>query len=233
MQITKRDECILKILYKFRFATSQQVHYLLMYDEWNSQIKDVTRRLKELYNNGYVQRDRGNMNSHFVYTLDTAGMAVIGVDIVRPLSLYNSAIRHELLVIDTLIYFQVVRGYNPSEIETERQLMLTDIELAQGYDLFSSSSSVGPKELSFHLPDLVVDNIAIEIELTRKKNSILYSNLLSNDRTFNKQVWIIPRTEVTIKKFINDFKKDSEHQIEIIFVDEITFEVKKKIRGGR
>lgn len=66
--------------------------------------------------------------------------------------------------------------------------MLLDMQLRE-------SQAVGE-----HRPDIVVGNLAIEVELNHKRKETLTRNVLSNELTYDGQVWLVPQRKSNIRR---------------------------------
>ena len=60
-----------------------------------------------------------------------------------------------------------------------------------------------------HRPDIVVGNLAIEVELNHKRKETLTRNVLSNELTYDGQVWLVPQRKANIRRSLADIFADN------------------------
>lgn len=75
--------------------------------------------------------------------------------------------------------------------------MLLDMQLRE-------SQAVGE-----HRPDIVVGNLAIEVELNHKRKETLTRNVLSNELTYDGQVWLVPQRKSNIRRSLAEIFADN------------------------
>lgn len=75
--------------------------------------------------------------------------------------------------------------------------MLLDMQLRE-------SQAVGE-----HRPDIVVGNLAIEVELNHKRKETLTRNVLSNELTYDGQVWLVPQRKANIRRSLAEIFSDN------------------------
>lgn len=75
--------------------------------------------------------------------------------------------------------------------------MLLDMQLRE-------SQAVGE-----HRPDIVVGNLAIEVELNHKRKETLTRNVLSNELNYDGQVWLVPQRKANIRRSLADIFADN------------------------
>jgi hypothetical protein len=60
----------------------------------------------------------------------------------------------------------------------------------------------------------------VEIELSVKDRSRFEKNLQDNFMTYDKQIWVVPKTGYKIRQYLSDYK-DTYPNIEILDLEEI------------
>lgn len=60
-----------------------------------------------------------------------------------------------------------------------------------------------------HRPDIVVGNLAIEVELNHKRKETLTRNVLSNELNYDGQVWLVPQRKANIRRRLAEIFSDN------------------------
>lgn len=220
--MTKRDEQIVKYLYDFRFLSTTQILELLRLSDREINKRYLQKRLRMLYQEDLLDRNRNIIYKEYIYNLSDYGYQYYNEAAKRYIKFGGRNLKHELLVADTLIYLCKFKGYSLSDYMTEEDLLLDDIEIVEEESMFNTEIEKVIEEKKYHLGDLVFSNdIVVEVELSRKRKSRLFNNLRQNERNYKKQIWIVYRDdkyiETTIKKF--------DDQIEVIYIEEVIREL--------
>lgn len=216
--MSDNDRLVLKYLYKFRFLGTSQIEELIKLSGQKMHIRALQRRLKKLYNENVIDRNRNIVYKEYVYNLDDFGYQYFNEAVKRYVKFDGRNLKHELLVVDTLIYLCKFRDYKFESYMTEEDLMNDDIEIIEEESIFDNSIDKIGQIKKYHLGDIVFDNqIVIEVELSRKRKSKLFENLQQNQKNYQKQIWVIYEDD----KYIENVIKQFDNEIEIIYVEEI------------
>ena len=66
----------------------------------------------------------------------------------------------------------------------------------------------GSQSVGEHRPDIVVGNLAFEIELNHKRKETLTRNVLSNELNYDGQVWLVPQRKANIRRSLAEIFAD-------------------------
>ena len=186
IQLSDRDYKILQGLGKWRFLLSR--HIKVLYGI--SSERTMYRRLKQLMDNGYIERKRLLFDVPNIYTLSHKGLLLLGLN-KRKEKIRIDTLRHNILVIDTLIYM------------LENELIDKQEDVISEKELNREIGFTGRK----HQPDSVFvkdgKRCAVEIELTAKPIGILTKNIKANFTNYDEQIWILEKRNTKIERNIN------------------------------
>lgn len=220
--MTKRDEQIVKYLYDFRFLSTTQILELLRLSDREINKRYLQKRLRMLYQEDLVDRNRNIIYKEYIYNLSDFGYQYYNEAAKRYIKFGGRNLKHELLVADTLIYLCKFKGYSLSDYMTEEDLLLDDIEIIDEESMFNTEVEKVIEEKKYHLGDLVFsDDTVVEVELSRKRKSRLFNNLRQNERNYKKQIWIVYRED----KYVENTIKKFDEQIEVIYIEEVIREL--------
>lgn len=172
MVVTGRDREVLRLLNRFRFCLGRHIKDFVIFS--SSRVCD--RRLAILTKAGYLNRRKLLYGIPYLYTLTHKGRMLISAN-KRESKIRLEQITHDIHVLDSLIYF--LRKYNISlnDVESERELHISD--------------GFGTRK---HHPDFVFTHAntkyAVEVELTPKAKVNLERNVRDNYLNYDVQVWI-------------------------------------------
>lgn len=216
--MTKRDKQIVKYLYDFRFLSTTQILELLRLSDKDINKRYLQKRLRKLYQEDLVERNRNIIYKEYIYNLNDYGYQYYNETSKRYIKFGGRNLKHELLVADTLIYLCKFKAYSLADYMTEEDLLLDDVEIIEEESMFNTEVEKVIEEKKYHLGDLVFNNdIVVEVELSRKRKSRLFNNLRQNERNYKKQIWIVYRDD----KYIENTIKKFDEQIEIIYIEEV------------
>ena len=200
MELTARDMEILKLVFRFRFCLGRHIRVLM---KFNGQ-RATDRRLKVLFENGYLNRRKYLYGVPYLYTLSHKGRVLLGVN-KRSEKIRIDRITHDILVLDTVIFYMEKNNLQLSDIRTVKELNILD--------------GFGTRK---HHPDFVISlldkKIAVEIELHPKAKNRLEKNIRDNFLNYDQQIWITNNNKVI--NLIQDFSNDYSN-IEIINLKEV------------
>ena len=201
MRLVDRDINIFSTLQKFSFLTSKHINQIY----FNNQ-RACDRRLKILYENKYLKKQRILVGYPYLFSLNKDSYKILGIKAREP-KIRVDKIGHDIFVLDTIIYLIKKHNISIDEIITERQL--------HSIDGFSVRK---------HHPDFVFNldenKIAVEIELTLKAKDRFLKNIEDNFLNYDRQLWIIPKTEYQIKHILNE-EKNKYTNIFLKFLEEV------------
>jgi len=177
---------ILRLVYRFKFALGRHVRVLIGFT--GSRASD--RRLKALVEAEYLSRKKYLYGVPYLYTLTHKGRILIGAN-KREHKIRLEQISHDILVLDSLIYFIKKYGLALADIESERELHIKD--------------GFGSRK---HQPDFVFSyedkGYAVEVELTPKSKANLEKNVRNNYLNYDYQIWLTNDSKVL--SMLKDFQ---------------------------
>lgn len=176
-ELTDREYFVLIIIDALRICTAEVIAWLAGYTDYSYCRKSLMR----LYNNGYVSIVKGN-NGKNCYFLRSKGLKCIGK--------YNSRVYEVSSMTNHCLEVGIVCAWLRATRKLHFSDMMLDMQLRE-------SQSVGE-----HRPDIVVDNLALEIELNHKRKETLTRNVLSNELNYDGQVWLVPQRKANIRRSI-------------------------------
>lgn len=212
MLITSRDLLVFKMLDKFRILNIDLIKYYCGFSSYRTS----AGRLKILYDNGYVDRYRKDINSEYVYYLKRKGLLEIKSPIIgknnkkvfpKVANFTIHSITHELEIAKIVMLI----------LERNKDLNIDDIKLDR--------EMVGErfhKKIKSHVSDIKIEKykILIELELSKKNKEYIIKNV--GDNQFYYQLWIIPKSKKIIKKIIEHEKKlQTNTYIEVVDLESI------------
>lgn len=206
MKLVDRDYTIFREVERWRYCLGRHIKVLAGFSSQRS----CDRRLRVLLDNGFLCRRKIIYGIPSIYTLPFKSKMLIGAN-KRQDKIRLDNIVHDIVVLDTAIYFLLKYNISLSDIQTEKQL--------HSQDGFSTRN---------HQPDFVFkkDNKAycVEVELTLKAKDRLEKNINSNFLNFDIQIWILENNS-KLYKLINKNKLQYPN-IEIIEIKEVKNYVK-------
>jgi hypothetical protein len=214
IRLTDRDSFVLMTVWRFRFCLGRQIKVLCGF----SGERTCDGRLRKLIEGGYLERRKYIYGVPSLYTVTRKAVSVV------PIRYYEYKIRleqilHDISVIDTVIYLMRTRGFSLADITTTKEL--------HGEDGFGSRR---------HQPDFSIktgsdseaDNeIAVEVELSKKSNYRFMNNVSDNFMRFQSQIWVIPDNEKDIHTNIKGAKLQYPN-IEVISYETVVDYVKNE-----
>ena len=165
---------MLIIIDALRICTAEVVAWLAGYTDYSYCRKSLMR----LYNNGYVSIVKGN-NGKNCYFLRSKGLKSIGK--------YNSRVYEVSSMTNHCLEVGIVCAWLRATKKLHFSDMMLDMQLRE-------SQAVGE-----HRPDIVVGNLAIEVELNHKRKDEL---------TYDGQVWLVPQRKANIRRSLADIFAD-------------------------
>lgn len=204
IQLTERDDLVLKFLFKYGVLSTRAIAILCKY----TSVPYAYKRLVNLRKNSYVCSWYSN---NFRTVLFGSGKNSL---YDSEYDFFNPKLLHEYLVGETLAYLIYSNVSELPNIQTEKEYYFLN----------------GESKLSF-VPDitLVDKNVAIEIELTRKSRSRIVRKLKYYAREYNHQFWILNKDDNQIRNIINEtIKKDFINNITIIDMSDIVSFLQKQ-----
>lgn len=206
IKMTARDREILMILDKVGIARAGDVMILAGFGN----IVSCRRRLSLLIKEGLIRSEKWD-NSN-CYMLTYAGLTEIERYNAKPIE-WNQNSRHMMMITRVISYLVGVEGLSLDEIESDKELKAK---------FFNAASKP-------HLPDAVYGKTCFELELTLKDDKRLEKNILSNNRNYERQIWIVPDTRPVLKRHILKIAQDNliEDRMEIDSYDEINQKIKE------
>lgn len=206
MKLVDRDYTIFREVERWRYCLGRHIKVLAGFSSQRS----CDRRLRVLLDNGFLCRKKIIYGIPSIYTLPFKSKMLIGAN-KRQDKIRLDNIVHDIVVLDTAIYFLSKYNISLSDIQTEKQL--------HSLDGFSTRK---------HQPDFIFTKnnktYCVEIELTLKAKDRLVKNISSNFLNFDIQIWILEDNPKLIK-IINENKLQYPN-IEILEIKEVKNYVK-------
>ena len=203
IRISERDYYIFQILHKFKFATGKHIKVLAGFNCSRS----CDKRLKTLFETGYVLRKKYLYGFPYLYTLTHKSKMLIGAN-KRIEKIRTDQIQHDLYTLDTVIYFLKKYDLSLNNITSEKELHIID--------------GFGNRT---HRPDFLItkDNkkCAIEIELTPKPKDRFQKNVKNNFLSYDYQVWVISKNSIKINQLLTSFQAEYSN-IYVLYLEEVS-----------
>lgn len=182
MQLQERDYVVLSVIDKFYFILSRHVKVFAQF----SNQRTTDRRLQKLEAEKYIKREKLLYATPSLITLTSKGKTELGVN-KRKSKIKLDTVKHDILVLD--IVTLLIEKYN---ITINDILSEKDIHRNEG---FSKRK---------HAPDFVYSKYAFEIELSLKSKERIEKNIASNFLNYDKQIWMIRKSNKKIEKILLD-----------------------------
>lgn len=173
--MTNEDISILHTVGKWRFLLSRHIQAFT----GHSSKRTFYRKLKRLIDTGYLKRERILYGIPAIYTLTHKGRVLIGLN-KREDKIRLDQLKHDILVLDTVLYKMQKEDVSIDSITSEKEL--------------HSEDGFGTRK---HQPDFVIlkdgETYAYEIELSLKAESRISENVQLNYINYDYQVWVISK----------------------------------------
>lgn len=205
LYLTERDRFIIKEISRFRGCLGKQIIKLANFGSRRS----CDQRLKNLIDNGYLERKRYVYGIAGVYRITNKSKKVLGIDL--PISTIRlEQLEHDLLVVDVYLYLKNKLNLSDNDFLTEKEF-----RHRQG---FNSRT---------HIPDLIYRHnnkfYCVEVELSLKAKSRLEKNINKNYVSFSGQKWFIRHSNNRLYSWLKDFSLIYP-DIEIISIEVINID---------
>ena len=165
--MTPVEYLILCTIHRLRIAWSVVLAWLCGQSDYSY----CRKRLRKLVEQGLVQTV-WDARGRLCYYLTGTGLRSIGKGNTRPYE-PSYTTNHALLVGLVCAWLHIRDGTNVEDMATDAQLQ----QFGKGGE---------------HRPDIVVGEDAYEVELNHKSENRLTNNILSNDKHYASQTWIVP-----------------------------------------
>jgi hypothetical protein len=184
MVVVERDYAIMREVERWRYCLSRHIKILGGFDGQRT----CDRRMKILIEAGYIDRRKILYGVPSIYYLPYKGKMLIGAN-KRQDKIRVEKIPHDILVVDTAIYFMLKHGIKTDEIMTEKQI--------------NSKSGFGERK---HSPDFIMEREGkkhcVEVELTQKAKGRFEKIVEENYIEYETQIWIVSKTSIKIKQML-------------------------------
>ena len=200
MKLTDRDLEILHLVHRFRFCLSRHIKILCGFDGTRA----CDRRLKLLYDTGYLSRKKYLYGIPYLYTLSHKGRILLGAN-KRADKIRVDRITHDIYVLEAIIFAMAKMNVTLSSIESEKELHIKD--------------GFGVRK---HQPDFVIsrigESIAFEVEMNAKAKSRMEENIRENYLKYDKQIWITNNSKVKalLRDFMGEYSNIEAYPLEIV-----------------
>jgi hypothetical protein len=174
INITERDKKIIREIDRWRICLGRHIKILAGF----SGQRACDRRLRKLIDSGYIERKKILYGVPSIYKNTYKAKALEHIpSVCEKIRVEN--IPHDIITLDTAIYFNIKYGVKFGEMVTEKQLHRLD--------------GFGVRK---HQPDFVFTKsnkkICVEIELTLKSMSRFENNMKVNFMDYDTQIWVVP-----------------------------------------
>lgn len=208
MILQERDYTIFREINRWRFCLSRHIKDLCGFPTERA----CNRRLQMLRESGYIERKSVLYGVPRLYYLTHKAKMLINAN-KNQFNIRVDQINHNIAVLDTVLYFIKKDGLKLADIKSEREI--------QSKDGFSERR---------HYPDFVFyeneTSYAVEVELSLKDKARLEKNIQKNFIGYDYQIWIIPKTDTSIRKVLSDKIKAYPNIAEIIDLESVREYVK-------
>ena len=164
--ITDRELRAMQIVDRMRIVRANDIAWMAGYTDYTYCRKSLNRLVKL----GYLRIERDFKGAN-CYCLTGKGLATIGKQGSHPYEISATTV-HALTVARVAAWLCVTQNAEPLLMETDSTLRAKHPEMR-------------------HRPDIVLDDVAYEIELSHKPQAVLEKNILTNN-AFNRQIWVVP-----------------------------------------
>lgn len=197
----------MKEIERWRVCLSRHIKVLCSFSSQRS----CDRRLQKLTEMGYISKKKYLYGIPSLYFLTRKGKLLIGVSQYKN-SIKIEQIVHDIIVLDTAIYFHTNKKILFSQMKTEKEL--------HSLDGFSNRKH----KADFVFTDNQKTN-CVEVELSAKAKNRLEKNIQDNFMNYECQHWIVPSGQ---KKILKILKESSQIYlgINIIPVEDVSKIVK-------
>lgn len=191
IKLVPRDYLIVSTINKWRFCLSRQIKELVGFGTQSA----CNRRLKKLCEMGLIERKHILYGIPRLYFITPKAKEIFNLEFISKNNVRIDKILHDILLIDTVIYFIKNKKIDLTYLKSERELRHT-----AG---FSNSK---------HYPDFLFQynskNYCVEIELSVKNFTYLTKNVSENYKNYDGQIWIIDFGKLKLIDNLNKLKKD-------------------------
>lgn len=193
--LTEREYMMLEIIDRQRIVRAVEL-------TWQAGYTDYTycrKCLGKLEKYGYVTSAR-DMYGHKCYYLTGRGLSEIGKPWAHTYEMTYTT-NHELTVARVATYLCITQG-------------------ASIFDMFFDPQLKPRFARGEHRPDILLNDVAYEIELNHKRQEKLEQNVRSNER-FAEQIWIVPRNKQKVARNLEKAAKAVAAEITILWLDDL------------
>ena len=200
MVLNDRDMLILRNIFRWRVVLGRHIKELSGF----SGERACERRLKILFDNKLIERQKYLYGVSYVYSLTHKARVLLGLN-PNKTRVRLDEMRHDILVLDVVIKLMVTLGLKTTDFVSEKEMQ--------------TQKGFGTRE---HRPDfLYIQNnqkIACEIETSVKPKSKLGKNVKDNFLNYSRQVWFLEQEgDKKITMNLEEFQK-SYPNIEIAYI---------------
>jgi len=197
-----RDKKIIREIDRWRVVQGRHIKELAGFSGQRS----CDRRLRKLVDGGYIKREKILYGVAGIYKNTAKAVKLEGLpNINRKIRIEQ--IKHDITVLDTVIYFNKNRGIEYENIKSEIELHRQD-----GFGIRK------------HRPDFVIikddKELCVEVELALKSKERFESIMKDNFLKYEKQIWIVPNLDTKIAKTLEN-RRPVYNNIEILELSKI------------
>ena len=200
--LVDRDRKIIREIDRWRVCQGRHIRELTGFGGQRA----CDRRLRKLAEGGYIKRAKILYGVASLYSILAKGAKIEGLPNVNR-KIRIEQIKHDIAVLDTVIYFNKKYDIGYDDVKSEIELHRQD--------------GFGVRK---HRPDFIYTKdgktICVEIELTLKSKDRFEKIIKDNFLEYHKQIWIVPKLDTKIAKILNK-SKTMYSNIEILELDEI------------
>jgi len=201
--LVERDRKIIREIDRWRVCLGRHIKELAGF----SGQRACDRRLRKLIDGGYIRREKILYGVAGIYRNTAKGARVEALPNVSGRKIRIEQIKHDITVLDTVIFLSKKHGVEYNAIQSEIELHRLD-----GFGIRK------------HRPDLVFmkddKKICVEIELALKARNRFENIIKDNYRTYDNQIWIVPSKDSKIATTLKK-NKNMYDNIHILTLDKV------------
>ena len=201
MRITDRDLIILREVGRWQATLGRHIKELANF----SGSRACDNRLKILVENKFLKREKHLYGIPYVYSLTHKSRMLLELN-KRADKIKLDQLRHDIKVLDTVVYFMKTKGLTPNDFTSEKEMHRAD-----GFNQRK------------HKPDFLFQEngeiTAVEVELSIKDFKRLEENTSIN-LEYNTQLWIISKSSKKIEANLTKLQK-SYYNISLIYLEDM------------
>ncbi|MDR2457670.1 MAG: hypothetical protein LBD41_04240 [Clostridiales Family XIII bacterium] len=207
MSLLDRDLTILEFCLRWRCATASVIAIVAGFKS----IANAERRLRQLEAVGFIKRKKVIASEPIYCTCSTKGAKQLGY-LIAEYTFNPGGVLHEAGVAEIAAYLCITENITIDDLRTDRDILL--------------AKKTGT---NLHRADMITSDglIGIEYERTPKKNDDLKRIFRANEKRYKGVIYFCPESPPRIKNNLENLKKNSLVEIEIVSMEEVRKKIEK------